>query len=977
MTNQTIYTVGGTVQAGGGIYIKRKADDELLQHCRAGEFAFILSSRQVGKSSLMVRTAQQLERENIHSVIIDLSGIGVKISADEWYLGILNEIANTLELKTNIFTWWSERAGLGPTQRLTNFFRDVLFKEVNEPVVLFFDEIDSMLSIPFADDFFAALRAIYNARSTVPDFKQLSFVMIGVATPGQLIADNKRTPFNIGHRVDLTDFTFEEALPLAGELDKQVLRWILAWTGGHPYLTQRLCAHFSKSETKLTEESVAAAVKKLFEGEQGWQDNNLQFVRDMLTKRSPNLSRVLKTYKDIREDKKVTDDERSIAKAHLKISGVVRSENGFLRPRNRIYKNVFTAKWAQDNIPKNWAKYSSVGFGLAFIFLLSIFIINSVTGSLSDQYVGEFYTSKENSEKLKKLANLFDLEGIAQNTNYDFRARELFYNLNWKDQTSLFQDPYVSLKDKQKYLPKIVAGLYVTMANIKGGQDNSDLLLIMKDSLDGVNTPVSKKLQEEIALWLEAREATTDEVALSKYDEAIDKNGDNPATHYERAIIELRKGFYKKALLDLNTTIGLANNLSSEASEKKITTPTPRPTKTRSSQTNIPIVRVTTSPVTHVVSTSAIGITNTPFVNTQSPTATKTPSDPSPLVAREGYKSSFYSIAYIRSAVDLVLQEYNLDNDFQNVIANSVPTLTNLTNAGLINPTSMVEVFATQTAMAQTPTLNTISLIEYFATGTALENQGVVGQPLIDYYATGTALFGQTEQLPTAVPTDTVLTGKPNSTTVLATDTSVPTSTPIPPVAIGQDWIAGCISSLWKTYPSNFPTVERGDGCWQEPIYAFSAENGDLDFLSERGSGTTEIYGLFAPLPESGTVTFTVRLRDLNNADLWMGVFAEPDVTSQGLLMTILNGDVNRRAIVQKNSLTYETMQGTVALEQENGFSISFTFTPLSARSRVNPNVFVGNPVSIQSAQKWLFLGYKGLSGPYRIEGTFLNFELK
>jgi hypothetical protein len=59
----------------------------LLAHCHAGEFAFILSTRQVGKSSLMVRTAQQLEGENIHSVIIDLSGIGVKISADEWYLG--------------------------------------------------------------------------------------------------------------------------------------------------------------------------------------------------------------------------------------------------------------------------------------------------------------------------------------------------------------------------------------------------------------------------------------------------------------------------------------------------------------------------------------------------------------------------------------------------------------------------------------------------------------------------------------------------------------------------------------------------------------------------------------------------------------------------------------------------------------------------------------------------------------------------
>ena len=98
MADQIIYTVGGTVQAGGGIYIPRKSDDELLEYCRANEFAFILSSRQVGKSSLMVRTARQLESENIRSVIIDLSGIGVKVSAEQWYLGILNVIAKTLLL---------------------------------------------------------------------------------------------------------------------------------------------------------------------------------------------------------------------------------------------------------------------------------------------------------------------------------------------------------------------------------------------------------------------------------------------------------------------------------------------------------------------------------------------------------------------------------------------------------------------------------------------------------------------------------------------------------------------------------------------------------------------------------------------------------------------------------------------------------------------------------------------------------------
>ena len=71
MTNPSIYIVGGTVQAGGGIYVPRHADEELLELCRQRVFTYILTSRQMGKSSLMVRTAERLADEDIQSVVID------------------------------------------------------------------------------------------------------------------------------------------------------------------------------------------------------------------------------------------------------------------------------------------------------------------------------------------------------------------------------------------------------------------------------------------------------------------------------------------------------------------------------------------------------------------------------------------------------------------------------------------------------------------------------------------------------------------------------------------------------------------------------------------------------------------------------------------------------------------------------------------------------------------------------------------
>ncbi len=231
---------------------------------------------------------------------------------------------------------------------------------------------------------------------------------------------------------------------------------------------------------------------------------------------------------------------------------------------------------------------------------------------------------------------------------------------------------------------------------------------------------------------------------------------------------------------------------------------------------------------------------------------------------------------------------------------------------------------------------------------------------------------------PSPIPTSTVPTGEPTSSPAPPTDTPTATLTPVIPVALGKDWMAGCISTLWKLYPADIKTVEREDGCWQEPVFVFRAENGDLDFLAQNQTGSN-IFGLFAQLPtESGSVTFVVRLRDLENVDLLMGVFADQDVTSQGILMTIPQGNVKKRVIAQKDNVnSYTTLLRTGNLDQGDGYSFTFNFTLNSVRSTVNPSVFVTNPVSVPSAKKWLFLGYKVLGKSYRVDGTFLELELK
>lgn len=429
MPKPNLYTVGGAVQAGGGLYIQRQADHDLLKLCREGAFAYVLTSRQVGKSSLVVRAAEQLREEGIRAINVDLTEFGVQVTAEAWYLGLLTAISDRLGLGADVITWWRSREQFGLTQRLTQFFQDVLLAEIKERVVIFIDEIDSTLSLPanegapFTDDFYAAIRYLYQARATLPDFKRLSFVLIGVATPSDLIRDARRTPFNIGARVDITDFTFEEALPLAEGFDlppeqgRQVLRWVVKWTGGHPYLTQRLCRAIADQRRPgaWTEAEVDRIVANTFFGKMSEHDNNLQFVRDMLTKRAPESSlAVLATYKEIRLGRQtVRDEEQSPIKSHLKLSGVVKREDAKLTVRNPIYLEVFDKNWIQEHWPVGWwetvPRYVKIGSGLIVILAIAAFAFALYAIKQANQNAQYAVQLKQSATQLKMRGDSLNL----------------------------------------------------------------------------------------------------------------------------------------------------------------------------------------------------------------------------------------------------------------------------------------------------------------------------------------------------------------------------------------------------------------------------------------------------------------------------------------------------------------------------------------------------------------------------------------
>ena len=387
----SVYRVGGSLPVDTPTYVERKADRELFKRLKSGDCCYVFNARQMGKSSLRVRVIQKLEQDGVVCATLDPQTIGTQLDQSQWYASIISSLAESfgLEDRFDLETWWEARLAIAPVKCLSDFICNVLLTEITKPIVIFVEEIDNLLNLKFvADDFFMLIRSLYENRAQESKFSRLSFAFVGVITPRDLMLSQNHSVFNIGVAIEMGGFQLDEAKPLEIGLKGKVrdphlvMHEVLQWTGGQPFLTQKLLSlvisEIEENNVDASKQDISVWIGQIVQEHiiNNWETHDvpqhLKTLQDRLLVRTDEdgRGRLLGLYQrvwdgdnpktsllNIEEGKEknsfsidgiASDDSEDQKK--LRLTGLVVKRDNRLIVYNPIYAGVFNQEWISRNL---------------------------------------------------------------------------------------------------------------------------------------------------------------------------------------------------------------------------------------------------------------------------------------------------------------------------------------------------------------------------------------------------------------------------------------------------------------------------------------------------------------------------------------------------------------------------------------------------------------------------------------------------
>jgi len=385
-------------------YVERAADTQLYEFAQSESrslVCFVLAPRQMGKSSLMVRTADRLTTNGQNCVQINLHQLGEIDSESTLYYSFLVEIINQLDdslkigLHDNLSNYWENNLNLAPPLKFKYFLRgEISPKLQNGQLIIFIDEVQNLIAWQLQNSFLGFIRSLAQVEINA-SVNNILFVLLGVAKPSDLLTGNAMA-WNLGEFIEL-DGLDGDCEPLKAGLQKvtddptQILKRILYWGGGQPFLTQVLCDLMSKSSNFGTTD-VNQRVDKLVKNKviDNWQQNlrlslHLPTIEDWFMNVEPSQKRqkrlALETYINLLQQGSVSFNRSSTPQWELLISGLVKKEGNQLNIRNPIYQQIFDRPWAESKLPQLQEDMNMSD--LSTIYNRQVFVLIDQSGSMT------------------------------------------------------------------------------------------------------------------------------------------------------------------------------------------------------------------------------------------------------------------------------------------------------------------------------------------------------------------------------------------------------------------------------------------------------------------------------------------------------------------------------------------------------------------------------------------------------------------
>jgi hypothetical protein len=288
-------TVGGAIPLTSEFYVIRPADREVCGALsRYESIVLIKGARQMGKTSLLARGLQYSRERGARVVLTDFQKFNAANleSVETFYLSLAESIADQLDVDVWPADRWDERRGANAN--VDRYLRHEILGRVHTPLVWGLDEVDRLFATDYSGDVFGLFRSWHNERALDPTGPWAGLTLvIAYATEAHLfIPDMNQSPFNVGTRVTLDDFTPEQVADLNGRCgsplatQKELDRFFELFHG-HPFLTRRSLNELASKQCGLT------AFEAQIDEDHGLFDDHLKRMLLLLAK-DPELLDVVR-----------------------------------------------------------------------------------------------------------------------------------------------------------------------------------------------------------------------------------------------------------------------------------------------------------------------------------------------------------------------------------------------------------------------------------------------------------------------------------------------------------------------------------------------------------------------------------------------------------------------------------------------------------------------------------------------------------